>query len=213
MPAPTTTNIVEIADIRNNVLLLRNGSLRMVLEVGAINFELRSEEEQNAIIQSFQDFLNSIDFPVQIIVNSQKYNIDEYLTHVRDLSGNLTNELMKIQAQEYIKFIQELATLANIMSKQFYIVVPFYLVEAGNKQGIMDSIKSIFSSSKSISAIPEEQFATYQNQLVQRAELIFDSLTGSGLRARILERDELINVFYQMHNPGSKPLVTAPQQS
>jgi len=210
MPSPTSNNIVEVTDVRDNVLLLKNGSLRMILEVGSINFELRSEEEQAAIIQGFQNFLNSIDFPIQIVIQSQKYNIDDYLQTVRTASEGLTNELLKIQAEEYMKFIQELSSLANIMSKNFYIVVPFYLVEAGGSKGVMDTFKGFFSSAKSITAIPEEQFATYQNQLVQRSEMIFDSLVGSGLKARILAKDELVNMLYLLYNPGSKPLATPP---
>ncbi len=205
MANPTTHSIVDIADIRDNVVLLRNGSLRMVLEISAINFELRSEEEQAAIIQSFQSFLNSIDFPIQIVVGSQRYNIDEYLKTVATATEGLENDLLKIQADEYMKFVKELSTLANIMSKHFYIVVPFYIVETGGSKGILDGLKGIFKSSSSIASIPDEQFATYQNQLVQRAELVFDSLVGSGLRARILEKEELENLYYLLYNPGSKP--------
>jgi len=205
MASPTTHNLIEIADIKDNVVLLRNGSLRLVLEVSAINFELRSEDEQSAIVQSFQNFLNSIDFPIQIVIGSQKYDIDDYLKTVAAATDSLTNDLLKIQAAEYMKFVQDLSSLANIMSKHFYIVIPFYVVETGGGKGILDSIKGIFKSSASIAAIPEEQFAAYQNQLVQRAELVFDSLVGSGLRARILEKGELENLFYLLYNPGSKP--------
>ena len=206
MPSQTTTSLVEVNDIRDNIVLLRNGSLRMVMEISAINFELRSEEEQAAIIQAFQNFLNSIDFPIQIVVNSKRYYIEDYLKVVEEAREKLTNDLLKIQAEEYVKFIGELSTLSNIMSKKFYIVIPFYLVETGGKKGIMDTIKSIFSSNTSIASIPEEQFATYQNQLLQRGELIFDSLIGSGLQARILAGQELTNTYYQLYNPGSKPL-------
>jgi type IV secretory pathway VirB4 component len=203
MPNQSTHSIVEIADIRDNIVLLRNGSLRIVLEVSAINFELRSEDEQSAIIQSFQNFLNSIDFPIQIVVQSKRYNIRDYLDVVEKASNEISNELLKIQAEEYMKFIQELSTLSNIMSKRFYIVIPFYLVESHGKGGILDTFKGLFKTTKSISSIPEENFATYQNQLVQRAELIYDSLVGSGLKGRILEKEELTSLFYQLYNPGA----------
>jgi len=197
--AATSKDIIEIVDIKDNTVLLKNGSLRLVMEISAINFELRSEQEQAAIIQSFQNFLNSIDFPIQIVVGSLRYNIDDYIASVQASTSALTNELLRLQAEEYMKFVKELSTLANIMSKKFYIVVPFYVVETVDRGGILGSITGIFKSAKSISGISPEKFAAYQNQLVQRAELIYDSLVGSGLHARIIERDELMSVYNQLY--------------
>lgn len=205
MPNQTTKQLVQITDIRESVILLDNGSLRTVVEVSAINFELRSEEEQNAILQNFQQFLNSIDFPLQMVVHSRRFDIDDYLAFVQTTTATLTNELLKIQAGEYVTFVRELSTLANIMSKKFYIVIPFYLSEAPSARGILDSIKGVFKSAGAKpAAIPDEQLQTYKNQLLQRAELIFGGLVGIGLKARVLEQQELMNLFYGLYNPGMK---------
>ncbi len=199
--APTPTKqIVDIADIQDGVVVLTNRSLRMVIEVTSINFELRSEEEQAAIIQNFQNFLNSVDFPLQIVVNSRSYSIDAYLATVAAATEQLTNELLKIQAEEYAKFVKELAELSNIMSKRFYVVVPFYGVDIG-KQGIMNSIKNIFSSTKTVTITPE-QLETYKTQLTQRAELVFDGLISLGVKARVVQGDELVQLFSSLYNPG-----------
>ncbi len=204
MAVQSTKQLVDVADIVDNVVLLKNGSLRAVIEVSAINFELRSEGEQIAILQNFQRFVNSTDFPLQIVINSRKLNIDEYLKLIEQSSNDLTNELLKIQADEYGKFIKELSDLSNIMSKKFYIVVPFYVFEAPSKAGITQSIKSIFKPSTVAKQLTPEQLETYKSQLLQRTELIFDGLIGLGLKTKLLEKDDLMNLFYGLYNPSSK---------
>lgn len=204
MAVQSTKQLVGIANIIDNIVLLKNGSLRSVIEVTAINFELRSEGEQIAILQNFQRFINSIDFPLQIVVNSRKLNIDEYLKLVEASSSELTNELLKIQATEYGKFIRELSDLSNIMSKKFYIVIPFYVFEAPSKAGITQSIKSIFKPSTVAKELTPEQLETYRSQLLQRTELIFDGLVGMGLKTRTLEKNDLMNLFYGLYNPSTK---------
>lgn len=205
MPSNPTKNLVEVADIRENILILKNGSLRAVMEVTAINFELRSEEEQNAILQNFQNFLNAIDFPVQIVINSRKFNIDDYLKTIEAATQPLTNELLKLQAAEYVKFVRELSELAHIMSKKFFIVIPFYVAAISSGKGVMSSLGSIFKSSKGGAAkMSDEQFLSAKNQILQRAELVFDGLVGMGMRTRLLNPDELLNLFYQTYNPDSK---------
>ena len=184
--------------------MLKDGSMRVIVEVSAINFELRSEDEQTAIIQNFQRFINSMDFPLHICIISRRLYIDNYLKLTAEASGQLDNELLRIQAGEYMKFIKELSSLTNIMSKKFYIAVPFYIFEAPTKTGIFQSIKSTVSPTANIQSISEEKFSIYKNQLMQRAELIFGGLVGMGLRTRLLERDELVQTFYGLYNPTAK---------
>ena len=203
-PSPSTQNLVSISDVRENVLLLKDGSMRALIEVSAINFELRSEDEQIAVIQNFQNFINSIDFPLHISIISRRLYIDNYLKLVAEASGGLDNELLRIQANEYIKFIKELSSLTNIMSKKFYIAVPFYIFEAPTKTGIFQSIKSTIAPGGTMKALTEEKFNLYRNQLMQRAELIFGGLVGLGLKTRLLERDELVKLFYDLYNPATK---------
>lgn len=197
----STRQLVSVTDIRESVLFIGGGSLRLVMEISAINFELRSEEEQLAILQGFQQFINSVDFPIQIIINSRKYDIANYLKLVEEATVSLTNELLKLQASEYMKYVAELSELANIMSKKFYIVIPFFAFEAPGKAGVMDSLRNLFKPAKTSSQITEEQFQTYKNQLLQRSELVLSGLVGLGLRTRILEQEELLRLFQSLYNP------------
>lgn len=204
MATQSTKQLVDIADIIDNVILLKNGSLRALIEVSAINFELRSEGEQVAILQNFQRFLNSIDFPLQIVVNSRKLDIDDYIKLVEKSTESLASELLKIQAVEYAKFIREMSELSNIMSKKFYIVVPFYVFESPSQAGLTESLKSIFKPSSVAKQLTPEQLDTYKNQLLQRVELIYDGLVGLGLKTKLLEGTELMNLYYGLYNPGIK---------
>src|SRR5579863_9092479 len=170
MAQTSTKQLVEIADIQDNVVLLKNGSLRAIIEVSAINFELRSEAEQIGILQNFQNFLNSIDFPLQMVVNSRQLNMDEYLKLVDQTVETTQNELMKIQGAEYAKFIKELLELSHIMSKKFYIVLPFYIYETPTKSGIFQSFKSILNPTGTVKQINKSEIETYRTQLMQRAD-------------------------------------------
>ena len=202
MATPSTKPLVAISDIRDDVIILNNGSLRMVLEISAINFELRSEEEQAAILQGFQSFLNSVDFPVQIVVDSRKFEIGAYLQSLEQRTQTITNELLRIQVAEYVTFVRELSSLANIMSKKFYITVPFYVVETPGGKGLLDRVSSLFGRKQPATTIDQEKFTIYRNQLAQRVELVFDGLVGLGLKARIIPSDELKKLFYAFYNPG-----------
>ncbi len=200
---PSTTDLVQIKQVADGIIILKDGSLRAVVEVSAINFELRSSEEQAAILQQFQGFLNSVDFPVQMIVHSRKFDISTYLASVATASEPLTNELLKVQAQEYMRFVQELSELANIMSKRFYVALPFSVTTAPTKQGMISSITGIFSKKKAVveQGIPPAQLATYKIQLSQRADLITSGLSGMGLKGRMLGQEELLTLFRELYNP------------
>lgn len=203
-PGPSTQQLVSVREIRDSILLLKDGSMRAIIEVSAINFELRSEDEQIAIIQNFQKFINSIDFPLQICILSRRLYIDNYLKLASEASGQLDNELLRIQANEYMKFIKELSSLTNIMSKKFYITVPFYIFEAPTKAGLLQSIKGVMGSTTTTQDLSEEKFELYRNQLMQRSELIFGGLVGLGLKTRLLERDEMVQMFYNLYNPPTR---------
>lgn len=199
----STERFVDISDIRDNFLIMKNGSLRAVIEVSAINFELRSEDEQTAILQNFQKFLNSVDFPLQIVAVSRNLNINDYLKVVNEAVEVTTNELIKIQGLEYMKFIKELAELSNIMQKKFYVVVPFYVTEAATPAGALEGLKGLFGSAKKASSKPtvdEEKIQTAQNQLMQRVELMYDGLMGLGVKTKTLEKEGLMTLFYQLYN-------------
>src|SRR3989338_1303015 len=204
MPNQSTENLVPISDIREGIAILKNGSLRMVLEVSAINFDLRSGDEQVAIRQGFQRVLNSADFPLQIVISSRELNIDTYLKIVEQIVESAENELFRIQATEYARFIKELSGLANIMSKKFYIVIPFYVYEKPEATGLVESLKGVLQPKEVAKELTEEQFNTYKNQLLQRAELVYGGLVGLGLKIKPVEDENLKDLYYRLYNPSSK---------
>lgn len=202
----STKDFVEIADIRDNVVILKDGTLRGVVEVSSMNFELKSADEQTAIISAFQNFLNSVDFPLQIVINSRKLDIGPYLKSLDTLQQTIQNELLKIQAVEYTRFIKGLTELANIMAKKFYISVPFHVIEAPTKEGggIFGAIKSTVKPSKFIKTITDQELEQYKIQLEQRIEVIMTGLSGMGLDTRTLGREDLMTLFYGYYNPGQR---------
>jgi len=201
--AQTTKDFVQIADIRDTVLVLKDGSLRSIIEASSINFELKSADEQTAIIQGFQNFINSMDFPLQIVVNSRKLDIGPYLKSLDELIGGLKNELLKIQATEYTRFVKGLTELANIMAKKFYIVIPLSVIEAPKSAGgFFSAFKSVVSPSKFVKTLTEEELENYKTQIGQRIEVVIEGLSGLGIQTRTLARDELTNLFYSYYNPG-----------
>lgn len=206
----STKNLVEISDVQKNVVLLTSGSLRAVIEVSAINFELRSDDEQVGILRNFQNFLNSVDFPLQMIISSRKLNMDEYIKSLDSVVDATDNELLKIQGAEYAKFVKELLELSNIMTKKFYVVLPFYIYETPTKSGLIQSFKSMFNPQGTIKKINPQELETYQTQLLQRVDLVMDGLISLGLKATLLEGDALVNLYYGLYNPGdiNKPATT-----
>ena len=188
------------------VLILKDGSLRSVISVGSINFALKSVEEQIAITSGFQDFLNALDFPVQILVSSRKLNMDIYLKSLDTLSEKLDNELLKIQAIEYARFIKGLTELGDIMSKNFYVTIPFYVIEssAAGKKSVLENIKSIFKPSEFVKSMDDKAFMSYKTQLDQRIDLIMGGLTSMGLGTTLMKGEELNQLFYSFYNPDTK---------
>jgi type IV secretory pathway VirB4 component len=199
---PSTTSLIQLKELRDGVVILKDGSLRGVVQVGAINFELRSSDEQNAILQQFAGFLNSIDFSVQLLVNSRRFDISTYLAAVQQSSEQLTNELLKVQAQEYIRFVGELSELSNIMAKNFYVVVPLTVTPVSQSKGILGGFKDLFKKSPTQQELTSEQLASYRAQLQQRADLIIGGLSGMGLQGHMLNQDELLRLFSNLYNPS-----------
>jgi len=197
--AQSTQQFVEIEDIRNGAVILKNGSLRTVLMVSGINFELKSEEEQNIIAYSYQNFLNTLDFSVQIVIHSRKLNIENYLNKLAERQTTETNELLKNQISEYIEFIRSFVELNAVMAKTFFVVVPYdpIVIPSGGKK-ILEFFK--FGSKTKISAL-EESLEQKITQLNQRTEQVINSLTQVGLRVVALEDKELIELFYNLYNP------------
>ncbi len=198
--ASSTQRYVDVEEIRQGVIVLKSGALRAVILVSSLNFDLKSSDEQDAIIAQYQNFLNSIDFPIQIVVQSRRFNIDPYLELLKDRETQETNELLRFQIGEYKEFIKNLTEVSNIMSKFFYIVVPFSSVES-EESGFLGKISDIFNQKK-IVGLPDELFETYRAQLMQRVDHIMAAISGTGIRGTMLETEELIELLYNSYNPS-----------
>ena len=198
---PATQEFVDIEKIREGVIILKNGVLRAVLMCGSRNLELESIDSQNAIINAYADFLNSFDWPLQIVIHSRKLDIKPYLAALEEKLKTQENELLKIQTAEYIDFVRSFVTLSDIMIKRFYTVVPFDPVES-KAESPFEKISSLIKSpSKKPQELPEEKFQQYKNQLFQRVGHIILALAHVGIKAVGLQTEELIELFYNLYNP------------
>lgn len=194
-----TQKYLDVAEVKEDTVILKNGSLRSILAVSSINFELKSSDEQDAIVNQYQNFLNSIDFPLQIIISSRKLNMENYLEFLVEKEKKQPNELLRLQISEYRNFIDQLISTTNIMEKNFYIVVPFSPIE-NKESGFLTNLGSLFNPRKNIIE-KRENFETYKNQLFQRVDHITAALSGIGLRIVPLKTQELIELLFDSYNP------------
>ncbi len=191
---------MDIAEIKEDVVVMKDGSLRAVLATTALNMDLKSEEEQQAIIYNFQQFLTTFDFSFQIVVSSRKFNINPYVSQLKKRIRLEENILLKNQIKDYIDFIEELVNLSDIMAKMFYIVIPFYVVDLKQKN-FLDKVVSMTSKRKKLYQ-DHESFETYKNQLFQRVEQVNSYLASMGLSGVLLQTEELIELYYNSYNPS-----------
>ncbi len=191
----STQDFLEIDQIREGVIILKNKALRGIMMVSSINFALKSDEEQRAIIAQFQDFLNSLDFSVQIIIQSRKLNITGYLDKLKELENKQPNDLLRVQVQGYRQFIGELVSAGTIMAKTFFVVIPFTILEAEGTSATQ------LIKSKGVPALTEERFQMIKQQLWQRMEFVALGLRRCGLQAMPLTTPELIELFWSLHHP------------
>jgi len=197
MPKLTTQQFLGIKQIREGVVILKNKAMRGILMVSSMNFALKSEDEQNAILYQFQSFLNALDFSCQIVVQSRKLNITGYLEKLKELEENQKNELLKMQTAEYREFVQQLVEEGSILTKNFFIVVPYTLLEA---TGIDTTEKGILKRAR-IPALTEEAFQRCKVQLWQRMEYVALGLRRCGLQAVPLTTPEIVELFWSLHHP------------
>lgn len=202
--ATAAQNFIPIKDIREEVVILKSGGYRGVLMCSSINFELKSSDEQKAIIGGFQTFLNTLDFPVQIVMQSRKIDIQPYLTLLKDKEKDQQTELLRIQLREYVLFIKTLTENTNIMTKEFYIIVPY---APGGTKEITHMLTGLFGHSTndekaSARAGAEAMFEEARVQLRQRMDLVASSISATGVRAVVLGTEELVELFFRSFNPG-----------
>jgi len=182
--------------------------MRQLILAASLNFALKSADEQSAILLQFQNFLNSLDFPVQICIQSKKLDIRPYIALLEDRYKEQTSELMKIQVREYIEFIRTFVDSTNIMSKSFFVVVPYDPpIVSGGAGGALSSMLPGKKDSSS-GAIAEDKFLEYKGQLEQRAAVVEQGLVRCGVRTAELGTEEVVELFYKMFNPGEtdKPI-------
>lgn len=198
--ASSTQRYVDVEEIRDGVVVLKNGSLRSILLVSSLNFDLKSAEEQDAIILQYQNFVNSLDFPLQILVSSRRFDIRPYIELLKDKENHQKNELLRLQISEYQNFIKSLAEVSNIMSKLFYIIVPFSPIEDKEK-GLFHSLTTLFNPAGAVIE-RREFFETYKNQLWQRVDHVSFGLSQTGLKIAPLNTEEIIELLYNSYNPS-----------
>lgn len=201
MPNLATQEFLEIKDIREGVLILKNNAIRGVLMVSSINFALKSDEEQSAIIYAFQSFLNSLDFSCQIVIQSRNINITPYLDSLKDLEEKQTSELLRKQTSSYREFIKNLVKGDMIMTKNFYVVVPYSLMEALGAKAIAKQFDFLKSKKEKDEPMKDDDFQRCKSQLWQRMEFLAMGLRRCGLEAVPLTTPELIELFWSIHHP------------
>lgn len=199
---------LPFSEIRDNMMIMKDGSSRMVLRVHALNFNLKSQEEQDAILMSYQRFLNALNFPIQIIIRSLRVDIESYILKLRTLSDNQSNRLLKEQTNKYIDFLLTLIDLAQIMKKEFYIVIPFDFennesVRKTDFIGIFKSFWSAISQEDSISDIRlnRSRSAKLKKWNYERLSTVKMSLEAIGLKAEEVQKQDLIKLLYNYYNP------------
>jgi hypothetical protein len=197
MAESPTQQFIPVDQIREGVMIMKDRSLRGVLLVSSLNFALKSEDEQTGIIYQFQDFLNSLDFSCQIIAQSRKLNITGYLEKLKEIEAKQENDLLKVQTSEYRKFIEQIVGGGSIMTKNFYVVIPYYpLVEVPGAAGMAE--KNTKASKKDLT---EDKFQRGKYQLWQRMEYVVLGLRRCGLRASPMTSPELIETLWAFHHP------------
>jgi hypothetical protein len=199
----STQLFLDISEIKNDCVILKDGTLRAVLMVSSLNFALKSEDEQTAVVSSYVTFLNFVDFPIQIVIQSRKLDISNYLQRLKDREAEITNELLRRQMMNYQAYIRELVELGDIMSKRFFIVVPYSPIE-DNKLNFFTRLGALFTPGKII-RLNQASFDRYLHILNQRAEHVESHIASMGLETVRLDTQSLIELYYNVYNQDLAP--------
>lgn len=202
--ARTTQDFVPIKEVRDGIVVLKDGGLRAIVLANSINLSLKSDEEQRATILQFQSFLNTLDFPVQISVQSRRLDIRPYLLLLENRMKIQTEPLLKLQTKEYMEFIRNFTETVNIMTKNFFIVVPFTqtALPSGN-DGILSKLNFFNKKNKAeLGASEELDFEEKRTQLEQRVGVVQQGLASCGIKSAQLGSEEVVEAFYKVFNPG-----------
>ncbi len=209
MPVSSPTQLfVPIKEIKDGVIILPSGELRAILVASSVNLSLKSQDEQQAIIIQFQNYLNSLDFETQIVIQSRRLDIRPYINLLENRSKSVVGDLLKTQIREYIGFIKTFTETTNIMSKSFFVVIP-YLPPLSKSSSPFDLMKSKNVSTKSMADIAF--FEENRSQLEQRISTVEQGLSRVGVRSARLGTEEIVELFYKLFNPGEteKPIMNS----
>lgn len=207
-PVPSTQSIIYISEIKQDAVILKDGTLRAVLQVSSINFALKSSDEQQAIIQGYIAFLNTLDFEIQIVIQSRKLDIRPYLAQLDHIAKEQTNELLKVQTLEYRQYIEELVTLSEIMEKTFYVTVP-YSPSSKKRKSFWSRAQEVLLPTRAI-RLADEKFEKYLKELDRRISIAAGGLTSIGLQVQQLDTQALIQLYYRLYNPTQGNQKTLP---
>lgn len=196
---PSAQQYLPIAEIRDGVVILKDGTLRGVFLVSSINFSLKSEDEQNALVSGYVGFLNALDHPLQIVMQSRRLQIKPYLEQLATIERDQRNELLRAQIADYRSFVTELVDLGDIMTKRFYVVVP-YDPMTNKKKGFFTRVKEVFKPLHVV-RVSDKLFAQRKEELGSRMRQVENGLGGLGLAVARLDTQSLIELYYNTYNP------------
>lgn len=205
-------NFVDIQDIHDGVIILKSGEMRGILSTSSLNLALQSDEEQEATISQFQGFLNSLEFDVQIMVQSRRYNLRPYIELLEDRMKVIQEDLMLVQTRDYIRFIQFMNDQVNIMRKRFYVVIPYGGGGVDGKDSVLGNFLKKSKKTSSDAQSENQQFDQKRSQLEQRISIVEQGLIGLGLEVTRLETKEAIQLFYELYNPGEAHTISTEQK-
>jgi type IV secretory pathway VirB4 component len=199
---PSTQDTLLISEIRDGVVVMRDGSLRAVIMASAINFDLMSAAERDSVEYAYQSFLNSLHFSIQIVVKSQKIDLDNYIARLQQLRADQDNDLLALLMDDYIANIKALIEEVNIMDKQFYIVVPYSppAMTALRSKNVASGIAGVFKK-QPVTTLGENDFKSFKDALSQQVSLVCGGLSQVGVRNIPLNTQELIDLYYSSYNP------------
>ena len=194
----TTQNHLLISEVKQDTVVMKDGTLRAVLMVSSINFALKNEDEQNAIIQAYVSFLNSLDHPLQVVIQSRKLQIKPYIDRLIQKEREQANDLLRTQTADYRSFVMELVKLGEIMNKQFYVVIPFDPLSNKNKS-FWSRLKEVVNPTAAIT-LKGQKFLDRKKELDMRVHLVESGLTSIGLTTARLNTQSLIELYYSTYN-------------
>jgi len=200
--AKAAQDFVPIKEIRDGVAILKNGGLRIILIASSLNFALKSEQEQTAILLQYQNFLNSLEFSIQLFVESRKLDITPYLSILEEAEKTQLNDLLKIQIREYIGFVKTFTENANIMAKTFFVVIPYEAPVLPQGSGLLDKLLGRKKEDETEAKLDDKKFEEHRSQLEQRAGVVSQGLARVGVRVVQLGTEEMVEMFFKIFNPG-----------